>query len=211
MRHKTTQSLYAYWNGVRGERIAPKRFEIEPARIGGTLQDTFILERHDHITYRFRLAGTRICERFGVEFRDRNFLDGWSESDRLTLERHLAAVTQRGCAGLSTVEVSPETGTSAKFELLILPLLHANDTIDRLLGCISALDEPKWLGAERITSKRLLDTEIIWPDGRPHAMVERANRQSPFLPRIRSGRIVRQDRRQFRVYDGGLSKSEDDV
>jgi len=57
MRHPTSQALYAYWNEMRGERIAPQRLEIQPARIGAVLPDTFILERCDSRTFRYRLAG----------------------------------------------------------------------------------------------------------------------------------------------------------
>jgi hypothetical protein len=32
-----------------------------------------------------------------------------------------------------------------------------------------------------------------------------SQRQAPFKPHIRKSRIVRSDRRQFRVYDGGLN------
>ena len=38
-------------------------------------------------TYQYRLAGTRLCELFGSELRGRNFLDGWSDGDRLIERR----------------------------------------------------------------------------------------------------------------------------
>ena len=47
MQQRTNQILFAYWNDVRGERLAPRRFEIEPARIATILPETFILERLD--------------------------------------------------------------------------------------------------------------------------------------------------------------------
>ena len=66
MREAISQTLYGYWNDIRAGRLAPKRFEIEPSQIAGMLPDTFILERIDNETSRFRLAGTRICEAFGM-------------------------------------------------------------------------------------------------------------------------------------------------
>ena len=101
MRSKTGQILYAYWNEVRGDRLAPRRFEIEPSRIAPILSETFILERLDADTYRFRLAGTRIGEDFGFEFRGTNFLDGWMADDRITLIRHLQSLTVQGGVGES--------------------------------------------------------------------------------------------------------------
>ena len=54
MREVITQALYGYWNEIRAGRLAPKRFEIEPSLIAGILPDTFILERVDNDTSRFR-------------------------------------------------------------------------------------------------------------------------------------------------------------
>jgi hypothetical protein len=71
---------------------------------------------------------------------------------------------------------------------------------------MSALEEPKFPVEERIASLKLLAVEAVWPQGRPHAAAEKLSRQTPILPEVRNARIVRQDRRQFRVYDGGLAK-----
>ncbi len=45
MKQRTIQTLYAYWNELRAGRVAPRRLEIEPARIGSILPETFMLER----------------------------------------------------------------------------------------------------------------------------------------------------------------------
>ena len=204
MRHKTSQSLYAYWNEMRRGRLAPRRFDIEPSRISDLLSETFILERPDTETLRFRLAGTRICEDFGGEFRGANFLDGWSPEDGLTLERRLASVARYGAVALFTFAAAGARGGAVNYEMLVLPLTHTNDAVDRLLGALGALHRPEWLGAQRLTSRRLLEHELIWPDGRPHpAFLGQIGNQAPFLPHVRCARIVRSKHRQFRVYEGG--------
>ena len=73
MKQTTIQTLYAYWDGVRAGRIAPRRLEIEPARIAAILSETFMLECGDG-DYRYRLAGSRLCELFGYELRGTSFL-----------------------------------------------------------------------------------------------------------------------------------------
>ena len=210
MKHSTSQTLYTYWNDVRGERIAPRRFEIEPSRIAGILPQTFILERINSDSFRFRLAGTGICEQFGREFRDTNFLEGWSAADRLTIARNLAVVTQQGAVGVFVVEASSHPRRKAMFEILVLPLTHTREAIDRFLGSISPIETPDWLGTEVFGTKRLISQELIWPNGRPQSVIDKLRRQVPFLPHVRGARIVRSDRRQFRVYDGGLSKPDSD-
>jgi hypothetical protein len=204
MKHPTTQQLYAYWNDVRGARVAPRRFEIEPSRIASILPDTFILEHTATAGYRFRLAGTRICENFGSEFRGCDFLDGWTPEDRAMIERQLQAVTQQGGALLIEMTAGPEIYLrQAYFEILLLPLQHLQPVADRFIGTWCAMEPPSWLGSEPLTHRALLSCDVIWPDGRPQAAAERQDRQVPFLPHVRNSRLVRVDRRQFRVYDGG--------
>jgi hypothetical protein len=208
MRHPTSQALYAYWNEVRGERIAPQRLEIQPARIGSILPDTFILERCDSRTFRYRLAGTRVCARFGMELRSLNFLDRWSFGDRAMLEEHLAAITETGRAGVFTGEVLARGKSAATFEIVILPLVHTGSAIDRFLCSVSLFDEPAGLADEPITRIRLVAAEAMWPRGSQEQRPDMTwSNQEPLLPQVRNARIVRQDRRQFRVYDGGLSGS----
>ena len=208
MRDAINKALYAYWNEIRGDRLAPKRFEIEPSRIAGILPDTFILERNDQETSRFRLAGTRMCETFGAEFRGVNFFELFGPEDRITLQRQFSVIARQGAVGLFTIESKTAGEQAIRSEILLLPLVHMRDTVDRFLGALGHIDRPTWLGHEPLVTTRLLTNELIWPDGRPHAMIDNVHRQTPFLPHVREARIVRSDRRQFRVYDGGLVKPD---
>ena len=123
------------------------------------------------------------------------------------MSRLLTNVTQQGAVGVLTIEAETERGQTVPFEVLVLPLVHTRDSIDRILGCISPLDLPDWLGHERLDIRRLVHSDFMWPEGRPHKVIEQINRQSPFHAHIRNARIVRSERRQFRVYEGGLSKA----
>lgn len=203
MKQKSTQALYAYWNAVRRDRLAPRRFEIEPARIPDLLPETFILEKAAAEQYRFRLAGTRICDVFGTELRGSDILDGWSVEDHDRIVAALRDVTDRGAVAVIAFEATFERDHTNELEVIILPLLHTGETIDRLLGAISPLSTHDWMGHEALKSRRLIACNTIWPEGRPHSMVERRPHQAPFLQHIRTSRIVRSNRRQFRVYDGG--------
>lgn len=206
MKEAVSQQLYDYWNGMRGDRVAPKRFEIEPSQIAKILPDTFILERVDPETSRFRLAGTRICEAFAAEFRGVNIFDLFTLEDKTTLQRQFSVIARQGAVGVFLIEGESVSGHKARFEVLVTPLMHTRDVVDRYLGSIVPVDPPAWLGCEPITQRRLLTNDLVWPDGRPYEMAQSvAQRQSPFLPHVRNARLVKVDRRQFRVYDGGLS------
>jgi hypothetical protein len=209
MKHRTTHILYAYWNEVRAGRIAPRRLEIEPARIAGILPDTFMLEHLDAATYQYRLAGSRVCELFGRELRGTNFLEGWSVADRLALARRLSTMREQGGVVLLEIAAANDAGHRIELEVLLLPLVHVGTQVGgRILGAISTTGPGHWLGSARLDSKRLQREEVIWPDGRPHSLLERSGRQAPFLPAAMDGRLVRDQRRNFRVLQGGRSLRE---
>ena len=203
MKQKTSHTLYAYWNEVRAGRLAPQRLEIEPSRIAGILSETFMLERIDARTYQFRLAGTRLCELFGSELRGRNFLEGWGEEDRSVLSRDLATICEQGAVAVLELEGSSDTRHRVALEAILLPLVHGGSGIGRIIGAMTTISAPHWLGSEPLHNRRLQHRELMWPDGRPHSVVERLGRQAPFLAARAQGRIVKSDRRQFRVFEGG--------
>ena len=202
----TLLTLYNYWNEVRSGRIAPQRLDIEPSRIAGILSDTFMLERTDSGTYQYRLAGTRLCEVFGSELRGKSFLDGWSEQDRAVLERQLATIVEQGAVVLLTIDGIVDTRRRVELQANLLPLLHAGK-ISRIIGAMTAVSNPHWLGHEPLRSRHLKHHQLVWPDGRPHAIATRLAQQAPFQPGLTGPgvRVVKSDQRRFRVLDGGRS------
>jgi hypothetical protein len=198
MKQRTLQILYAYWDGLRAGRIAPLRLEIDPARIGSILPEIFLLERTDAAVYCYRLAGTRLCEIFGAELRGSNFLDGWSATDRAILVGHLRLTCDQGAATLLTVEASADSVRRVELEAILLPLMHANAPAGRVIGAMSPMSSPHWLGHERLTERRLAHHGLIWPDGRPVA-----DSQQLFAPATPPAGLATGDRRAFRVLDGG--------
>jgi hypothetical protein len=210
MRHRPLQSLYAYWNELRAGRLAPRRLEIEPSRIAPILAETFMLERAGTGAYQFRLAGTRLCEVFGSELRGSDFLAGWNEQDKVVLERQLATVCERGGVLTLGMEAGSDVRHRLELEVILLPLMHAGNTITRIIGAMGAATSPHWLSSQRLTERRLLRHDLMWPDGRPHAVIERGTRQVPFVRALGDIRIVRRERRAFRVLQGGRVDTEPD-
>jgi hypothetical protein len=205
MRHGTTHKLFAYWNEVRGDRLAPQRFDIEPGRIGELLPETLIIEHTEDAVYRFRLAGTRISERFGGEFRGRPLLDLFSTEEAAVVARTLDIMARQGAVGLFHIHSSTLEGSETLSELILLPLVHGPDHVDRYLGAWSIEPREATTDGSPYLMHAILDYELIWPRGRPSSVATNAAAQSPIADNVRYARIVRQDRRQFLVYDGGRS------
>ncbi len=220
MDQRTSQIIYQYWNEVRGDRIAPARFEIQPGRISAILSETFILERTEGDEFNFRLAGTRICDQFGSELRGRSFVDLGGREHRRDLELDLRTIADRGAVGIFEIEASadrePEAwerptssrSSSVVFEVVVLPLVHSGGQITRFLGSATAVSPPTWLGTETLTATSLLRRQLRWPNGgTPAPLSDTFATQAPFLPSLENARVVRHQRRQFRVLDGGRSNT----
>ena len=81
-----------------------------------------------------------------------------------------------------------------------------------MLACNAVLG---WLASALPTQLRLTSNEMIWPDGRPRALSQHGatvrqngGQEVPVLnvqPGYRRARLVRNQRRSFLVYDGGLT------
>lgn len=207
MQQRTSKLLYNYWNTVRDGRIAPQRFEIEPARIAALLPETFIMECADLSDYRIRLAGTRICDQMGREMRGTALLDFWKPDDREALANLLHNVLCDGAVAVARFSARRDEGHGADFEMTLMPLIHTGQSVNRILGSITAINPPFWLGTALLDFYDLDAIELIWPDGAPRFIREHASevgQPAVGLPN-ENPRIAGDNRRRFRVYEGGLS------
>lgn len=142
MRHKTTETVFNYFNDLRAGRSAPLRHEIDPSGLKGALPDLFIMEKGRDGHVRFRLAGTRVCVVLGREMRERLFSDIWEPAFRHRMR--LAAdtvIANRNPLELALTAVGDD-GNVLSLEMLMLPLLSRIDRCDRVFGSLVVLDQP---------------------------------------------------------------------
>jgi hypothetical protein len=196
MQQPTIRQLYAYWDQIRNGRVAPRRFEIQPAEIAALLPETFIAECTGLLGFRFRLAGTKICEQFGRELRGLDFLTLWEMQDRDAVASIVRTVFSDGAVGHGIFRAFTRSDREAKFEILLMPLIHTGNVINRLLGAIVAVEPPFWLGAEPLGRHEIVDLRLHWPEGVP-----------PFLAGG-TAEVVRLGLRRFRVFEGGLAEGD---
>lgn len=206
MRLGQSKTLFAYWDGIRAGRVAPTRFEIEPSGLSEILPDTFILESDQSRLFRYRLAGTRVCDRLGTEFRGTDFMTSWGRYDRVCLARAFDSVVKDGAVLCAQLDATFENGSREAFEMVILPLVHTNNRIDRFLGALSSDVPFDPFRAKGRPSLQLSHTDLHVPERAELVQTMQAPPEAGvFDPLVRTARIVRHERRAFRVYDGGLA------
>lgn len=168
MQKASTRTLFDYWNGLRGSRSAPDRRDIDPTRIRGALANTFILELNDSNEFDFRLAGSHVCAAYARELKGRSFSKLWHERDRDAMDTLIRAVTEDHAVALVTFQGITAVNTRLQVETLLLPIRHNGSTCSRLLGAMTALEEPYWFGVQPIMEQRITGLRLIWPDDVSH-------------------------------------------
>ncbi len=208
MRNRTSQILFDYWNTVRDGRTAPQRIEIDPSALSKILSQTIILEVSDANNLPFRIAGTAVCEFLGAEMRGRNFMELWTLSDRRKLQATFDTSLASGMPVTANVSSRAFGDTVQTSEILLLPLHDHHGQLTRLLGSWSQENPPSQIGIPgRIVKHHSLSAiSGSWPSGatKPPPLFEAPAIEPP--PTLFSNlgmRIVRRERRQFGVLDGG--------
>lgn len=165
MQKQSTKTLYDYWNTLRGSRSAPDRRDIDPTKIRTALANTFILELNDEREFDFRLAGSHICATYSRELKGRSFTRLWHPRDRDAMETLVRAVTEDHAVALITFQGQTSVASSrVNVETILLPVRHNGSTQTRMLGAMTALEEPYWLGSQPVVEQRITGLRLIWPD-----------------------------------------------
>lgn len=164
MQKASTKALFDYWNALRGSRSAPDRRDIDPTRIRTALANTFILELNNSNEFDFRLAGSHLCSAYARELKGRSFTRLWHERDRDAIDTLVRAVTEDHAVALVTFQGTTAVHTRVSVETILLPLRHNGSTQSRLLGAMTAIDEPYWFGVQPVLEQRITGLRLIWPD-----------------------------------------------
>ena len=173
MQKQSTKTLYDYWNTLRGSRSAPDRRDLDPTKIRGALANTFILELNDNGEFDFRLAGSHICSIYARELKGRSFGRLWHPRDRDAMGTLVRAVTEDHAVALITFTGMTAIHTRTSVETILLPVRHNGSTQTRLLGAMTVVEEPYWLGVQPVVEQRITGLRLIWPDDQSHADIAR--------------------------------------
>lgn len=136
IRRPMLRRLYAYWDDKRGGREFPGRSDIDPLEMRFALGNVSLIDvLYDPLRFRYRLHGSIIAERLGVDMTGR-FVDEIVEPDRRTfVEENFRTV-------VSTRQPLARSGQRTldrrlwNFDSIILPLGLHDGVINMLLLCV---------------------------------------------------------------------------
>lgn len=198
MQHKTTQTVFSYFNRIRGERSAPLRSEIEPSALKSVLPDIFILETGRSTGAQFRLAGTRVCTILGRELRGENFAELWHTPNRHKIRLAVEAVIANQAPLTIGVRSLADEEVDGSLEMLLMPLFSRPGICDRVMGTLADLGTPPLLG-ERNRILMAGAFRFLAADDEPAELVQAAS-----LGAMTSNvSVLRTRLTQLRVLQGG--------
>jgi hypothetical protein len=127
----------AYWDGLRGTDLIPRRRLIEPHGLRDALAHVFLIERIAPGQARFRLAGTHLTQVMGMEVRGMPLSAILVPASRDGARALIEAVF----AGPSVVELALESDRglgrpALQGRMILLPVGDDDENCDRALGCL---------------------------------------------------------------------------
>ncbi len=193
IRHPGTRALFSFWEKIRGEKAAPGRDDLDLRQISPIVPNLLILERdHLHQSYKWRLAGSEICQLYRQKLTSTNALAGWGGFERNTLKQLFDTVVTGLQPCLVRFRLSTDLGQVIGAELLGLPILAKNGTRFHVFGGIFPLRDISQLGYGSVTGLELSAARSIWteplPGDRLVAGLDSPRVTPPGLTLIRGGR-----------------------
>ncbi len=128
--------IESYWEALRGDRLLPKRSEIDPRGIEMALEYAFILERIAPGIARLRIAGSHLNDLMGMEVRGMPLTAFFTPNARRQIADMLEEVFQMpAISTLQMVSTAGSAQTELNARMILLPLKSDLGDVSRVLGC----------------------------------------------------------------------------
>jgi hypothetical protein len=164
MKHRNSHLLVGYWSRLRKGRDVPDQTDIDPRAIKRMLSYVFILDVADMAKPMYRLAGTALCDRFGIELKGTNFLSHWESQSRVALTTLLRqALNTRQPICLSSIAANAEHGM-VELETVLAPVSFGPGQATRFIGLVQVLSDPTPLAGKPIAFERLVGSQLVRED-----------------------------------------------
>ncbi len=200
MRQAAAQTILSYWQAIQPEAGgAPAHATVEPRALKSHLPDLFVVERLDRAVFAFRLAGTRLCARYGRELRDHDFVRLWPAAQQGEILTQLNHCLQSARPVVLQGAAATLDGKTVAFEILMMPLTDAEGRATRLLGAMLAADDRALRDGTILISQRL-EASV---DAAQHATVIAAPQTSAVFAGARETKVS-----FLRVVDGSRDERE---
>jgi hypothetical protein len=188
--HPGARTLLGHWLGLKGDRPAPSRGDLDLRQLRRQAPWLFILEPAGEAHgFTYRLAGTGICSFLRRETTGSDFLTGWERFERSAIARALGAVTTNLQPAHFRIRYLTDRGQKIGADMLALPMASRDGKAMHVLGGLFPHGNPEIWTYDRLTPSDLAGVRLF--EGEPDTMGARSVAQAP---------------RKFRLISGGLDR-----
>ena len=186
--HPGARALLGSWLGLKGDRPAPSRGDLDLRQMRRQAPWMFILEPAGETNgFSYRLAGTAVCNFLKREMTGSDFLAGWDRFERGAMARALGAVTGRLKPAHFRIRYLTDRGQKIGADMLTLPITSRNGRAVHILGGLYPHGSPEIWVYDRLSPADLAGVRIF--EGSAADLGDATESQAP---------------RKFRLISGGL-------
>ena len=165
--HPGSRDLFRFWDAMRAETAAPRRRGLDLNQIRDIVPNLVILERDSaRDGYRYRLAGTGICNLYRRELTGRGAMEGWDAFERDTIRRFFDGVVDTLQPCVLRFRLHTDHSQLIGAELIGLPLQAIAGGI-HILGGIFVFQDTENLAYSAITGLEISAARSIWTEHLP--------------------------------------------
>ena len=187
--HPSCRSLFRYWESLRAERPCPRKDEVDLRQIVEIVPFLSIIEHIDGSKpWRFRLAGTKLCEIFGREMTGLDALAGWDNFERNVIGNCLDISKDRLQPSLIRMRFISEHNDVIAAEMIGLPVQNGKHAPVEIFGGIFPFIENNPKPTFVYHKRELVSARMIWTEhGMGDQLLENVGRKAPLQLKVIQG------------------------
>jgi hypothetical protein len=139
------RAIYEYWNGKRGDRVAPSRTDLDPAEMKAWQPGIVIVEvmRYPDLLI-YREAGQRAIDARGFDPTGKSVIGGYFGASLADVLENYRLVVKERKAVYDFDHTQTESGAEVEKETVLLPLSSDGATVDHVLIYFEVVRRKGW-------------------------------------------------------------------
>lgn len=186
--HPSSRMLFRFWETMRAERSAPTRAELDLKFIRPLVSQLYISEYAPQLRkFKWRLAGTGLCELYRCELTGGDMLADWDSFETDVIGRYLRGTMEHHQPSVFRTRFTTDRDQTVGAEMVALPLLSADGSATHIFGGVFPFREIWSLGYGAITRMELTGARSIWTENIPVPLPDAI---APPIRRNRGFRVI---------------------